>query len=154
MNGDWQMNLKRSDMQHFGGKDWKSFLSCIYSPSLLQCLIPSLRFLSSPCSSAPQPKHDHSSPLSPLLSSPLLSSPLLSSPLLSSPLLSFRPSLAVVIDHVEQGLQQAVVPVPVRLGAVEAVAVVAVDAVLGAAVLVDEVQSLVQLLRGESCSWR
>lgn len=41
---------------------------------------------------------------------------------------------------------------PVRLGAVEAVTVVTVDTVLRAPVLVDHVQSLVQLLRRESRS--
>lgn len=39
---------------------------------------------------------------------------------------------------------------PVRLVAVEAVSVVTVDVVLGAPVLVDHIQSLVQCLRGES----
>lgn len=40
---------------------------------------------------------------------------------------------------------------PVRLDAVEAITVVTVDTVLGALVLVDHVQSLVQHLRRESC---
>lgn len=64
------------------------------------------------------------------------------------------PSLAIIIYHLKQGLQQSVVSVPVRLVAVEAIRVVAVDTVLGASVLVDQVQSLVQRLRGEPCCGR
>lgn len=52
-------------------------------------------------------------------------------------------------DHLEKGLQQPVVSVPVGLGSVEAIGVVAVDIVLGASVLVDPVQSLVQGLWGQ-----
>lgn len=79
---------------------------------------------------------------------------LISSPLLSSPFLSSRLSLAVIIYHLKQGLQQSVISVPVWLGAVEAISVVTVDTVLGSPVLVDQVQSLVQRLRGESCCGR
>lgn len=59
--------------------------------------------------------------------------------------------LLFVADHLEKGLQQPVVSVPVRLGSVEAISVVAVDIVLGASVLVDHVQGLVQGLRGQPC---
>lgn len=59
------------------------------------------------------------------------------------------PSYAVVINHVEQRLQQAVVSVPVGFGAVETINVIAKDIVLSS-VLVDHVQSLVELLRGDS----
>lgn len=55
--------------------------------------------------------------------------------------------LLFISYHLEQGLQQPVVSVPVRLGPVEAISVVTVDIVLGASVLVDHVQSLVQGLR-------
>lgn len=55
--------------------------------------------------------------------------------------------LLFVAYHLEQRLQQPVVSVPVRLGPVEAISVVAVDIVLRATVLVDPVQSLVQGLR-------
>lgn len=55
--------------------------------------------------------------------------------------------LLLLSYHLEQGLQQPVVSVPVRLGPVEAISVVTVDIVLGASVLVDHVQSLVQGLR-------
>lgn len=57
--------------------------------------------------------------------------------------------LLFIADHLEEGLQQPVVSVPVRLGSVEAISVVAVDIVLGASVLVEHVQSLVQGLRGQ-----
>lgn len=57
--------------------------------------------------------------------------------------------LLFIAYHLEKGLQQPVVPVPVRLGSVEAVSVVAVDTVLGASVLVDQVQGLDQALRGQ-----
>lgn len=59
--------------------------------------------------------------------------------------------LLFIADHLEKGLQQPVVSVPVRLGSVEAISVVAVDIVLGASVLVEHVQSLVQGLRGQPC---
>lgn len=71
---------------------------------------------------------------------------------LRSPHCSVRLSLAGIVEHLKQGLEQTVISVPVRLGAVEAVTVVTVDTVLGAPVLVDHVQSLVQLLRRESRS--
>lgn len=61
--------------------------------------------------------------------------------------------LLFIVYHLEKGLQQPVVSVPVRLGSVEAISVVAVDIVLGACVLVDHVQSLVQGLRGQPCRW-
>lgn len=57
--------------------------------------------------------------------------------------------LLLIADHLEKGLKQPVVPVPVRLGPVEAVSVVAVDIVLGTSVLVEHVQSLVQGLGGQ-----
>lgn len=64
----------------------------------------------------------------------------------SSPIL-----LLFIAYHLEKGLQQPVVSVPVGLASVEAVGVVAVDIVLGASELVDGVQSLVQRLRGQPC---
>lgn len=64
-----------------------------------------------------------------------------------------RRSLPSIVQHLEQSLQQPVVSVSVRLDVVKAVAVVAVDTVLGAPVLVDQVQSLVQLLCRELC-WK
>ena len=130
----------------------KEFLFPVFllvsSTPLMPDPIPLLSLLSSPCSSAPQPTHNHASFLAYFFL--LFSPPLPSPPLLSSPLLPPGPSLAVVIYHVKQGLQQSVVSVPVRLGVVEAISVVAVDTVLWAPVLVDHVQSLVQHLRGES----
>lgn len=80
---------------------------------------------------------------------PLLPNQHMLPPLLSSPLCPW-PSLALLADHLEQGLQQSVISVPVRLVAVEAIGVVTVDIVLGAPVPVDHIQSLVQCLRGES----
>lgn len=60
----------------------------------------------------------------------------------------------LIIQHLEQGLHQSIIPVSVRLDVVEAIAVVTVDVVPGTVVLIDQVQSLVQLFCGESCSWR
>lgn len=57
--------------------------------------------------------------------------------------------LPLIADHLEKGLQQPVVSVPVRLGPVEAVSVVAVHIVLGTPVLVEHVQSLEQRLGGQ-----
>lgn len=57
--------------------------------------------------------------------------------------------LAIIAEHFKQGLQQPVVSVSVRLGAVKTVGVVAVDIVFSALVLVDHIQSLVQGLRRE-----
>lgn len=59
--------------------------------------------------------------------------------------------LLLIADHLEEGLKQTVVSVPVRLGPVEAVRVVAVDIVLGTSVLVEQVQGLVQGLGGQPC---
>lgn len=61
----------------------------------------------------------------------------------SSSLHLSAPSLPIISQHVEQCLQETVISVPVGLGAIEPIAVVAVQAVLFALVLVDPIQSLV-----------
>lgn len=71
-----------------------------------------------------------------------------------APLCTSWLSLLIIIQHLEQRLQQSIIPVSVRLGVVEAVAVVTVHVVPGTLVLIDQVQSLEQIFCWESCSWK
>lgn len=116
----WLGGKKTEELQKFGGKRQK------WSPSSTTSPLLSLHSL--PCSSAAQHNTCFVFSVKYLLSPPSI-------------------LLLFISYHLEQGLQQPVVSVPVRLGPVEAISVVTVDIVLRASVLVDHVQSLVQGLR-------